>query len=103
MKPDKAGGPDIISLRVLEELAEVLSVPLVKVFQTPISTSQVLSHWKEALVTPIFKKGDKYTAANCHSVSLTAICSKICEHIIAKSIMEHLESNDLVRDLRCST
>ena len=36
LKPDKASGPDMISRRVLKELAEVLSVPLAKVFQTSI-------------------------------------------------------------------
>ena len=67
-------------------------------FQTSIDSGTVPTQWKEALVTPIFKKGDKHTAANYRPVSLTAVCCKLCEHLVAKSIMDHLENNNILSD-----
>ena len=98
LKPNKAAGPDMISPRVLKELAEPLSKPLTTLFQHSISSGSVPRQWKTATVSPVFKKGDRNSAANYRPVSLTAVCCKMCEHIIAKSIVEHLEHNDLLTD-----
>ena len=38
------------------------------------------------------------THTNYRPVSITAVCSKLCEHIIAKSMMNHLEQHDLLCD-----
>ena len=79
-------------------MAEPLSKPLTEFFQHSIDSGVVPTQWKKALVTPIFKKGDKHCPANYRPVSLTAVCSKLCEHVIAKSIMNHLEENKLLCD-----
>ena len=100
LKPDKAAGPDQISPRLLKELAEVLASALTTIFQTSIDTGCVPKQWREAVVAPVFKKGDKHEASNYRPVSLTCICCKICEHIVAKAIMEHLESNNLLSDFQ---
>ena len=98
LKPHKASGPDNISPRVLKELSDPLSKPLAEFFQNSIDAGIVPVQWKKAIVSPIFKKGDKHRAANYRPVSLTAVCSKLCEHIIAKSMMNHLEQHDLLCD-----
>ena len=38
--------------------------------------------WRQANVAPVFKKREKYDAANYKPVSLTCICCKTLEHII---------------------
>ena len=83
LKPHKASGPDQISTRVLKELGEPLSKPLAGFFQSTIDKGTVPAQWKKAVVTPIFKKGDKHSAANYRPVSLTAVCCKLCKHILA--------------------
>ena len=37
--------------------------------------------WRQANVAQVFKKGEKYDAANYRPVSLTCICCKNIEHI----------------------
>ena len=54
--------------------------------------------WKEAHVTPVFKKGEKYKAVNYRPVSLTCILCKQMEHILSSHIMEHLNTNHLLYD-----
>ena len=97
-KPNKASGPDKISPLLLKNLAKQLAAPLASIFQASRHQGQVPRQWKDALVSPIFKKGDKHSAANYRPVSLTSVCCKICEHIIAKSLMVHLENNEILTD-----
>ncbi len=98
LNPHKASGPDRISPKVLKELALPLSKPLAKMFQHSVDTGIVPKQWKKAVVSPIFKKGDRNQASNYRPVSLTAVCCKLCEHLIAKAIMNHLEENKLLSD-----
>ena len=54
----------------------------------------------KALVAPIFKKGDKSSAANYRPISLTCILCKVLEHIIASNVVEHMNKHDLLYDLK---
>ena len=98
LKTQKASGPDRISPRVLKELAGPLSVPLAALFQHSLDTGTVPAQWKKAVVSPIFKKGDKHEASNYRPVSLTSVCCKLCEHIVARAVMDHLEEEGLLCD-----
>jgi hypothetical protein len=82
IKAKKATGPDGIPARVLKEAAEPLSPILATIFQQSIDTGSVPDDWREANVTPIFKKGSNSTPANYRPVSLTSISCKILEHIV---------------------
>jgi hypothetical protein len=42
-------------------------------------------------VSPVYKKGLKSAAENYRPISLTFVCCKILEHIIARNIMQHAE------------
>ena len=96
LNPNKAAGPDRISSRVLKELADELYRPLTTLFQNSLNSGLVPNQWKSGLVTPIFKKGDKHNPANYRPVSLTSICCKVLEHIVAKALLCHLESNKIL-------
>ena len=54
LRVDKSPGPDYIHPRVLKECAS----PLTFLFQTSLSEEKLPQQWKEADVTPIFKKGE---------------------------------------------
>ncbi len=98
LKANKAAGPDRISPRLLKELAEQLYMPLTILYQNSIDTGIVPDQWKTALVTPIYKKGDKHNPANYRPVSLTAVCCKMLEHVVAKALLSHLESNSILSE-----
>ena len=51
----------------------------------------------ETNVTPHSKK---VKAANYRPVSLTSICSKLMEHVIASQLMGHLNTNNILYDLQ---
>ena len=96
LNPTKASGPDQIPARILKECAVQIAPILQKIFVKTLQNGEVPNQWREANVTPIFKKGDRHNPANYRPVSLTSIICKLQEHIIAKSIMKHLEHNDIL-------
>ena len=49
-------------------------------------------------MAPVFKKGEKYDAANYRPVSLTCICCKTLEHIIVSNINKHLAFESILAD-----
>ena len=77
LKPDKTPGVDNIYPFVLQQLAGVLCEPLSKLFRKSLDTKQVPEDWKNANITPLFKKGLRGLAENYRPVSLTCICSKV--------------------------
>ena len=86
--------------RFLRELSSEVAPVLSTIFRFSLITGKVPSQWRNANVTPVFKKGDKSLASNYRPISHTSACSKLCEHIIAKSIMTHLELNNILSDFQ---
>ena len=84
LNPAKAAGPDDTywSPRILKEFSHGLSPTLTTIFQRSLSTGEVPGDWREALVTPVYKKGEHYNLANYHPVSLTSAPCKVMEHVI---------------------
>ncbi len=91
----KSPGPDNLHPRVLHEVRNEISFPLWKIFSLSLLTNKVPSKWKEAIVTPIFKKGKRNLPSNYRPVSLTSIASKILESFIRDHILEHMRKNNL--------
>ena len=54
-----------------------------------LAQGTVPDDWRQANVAPVFKKGEKYDAANYRPVLLTCICCKTLEHIIVSNINKH--------------
>ena len=95
LKPHKASGPDDIAARYLKETADIIAPALTAIFNKSYDTGVVPGDWKCANVCPIYKKGERYQAANYRPVSLTCITSKVMEHCIVSNILDHMERNEL--------
>ena len=52
----KASGHDNIPTRLLITVAEEIAQMLTTIFQTSLDTATVTSDWREALITPLYKK-----------------------------------------------
>ena len=98
LKPDKATGPDMIPSRLLKQLSAEIAPALALVFQSSLDCGRVPRDWTMAHVVALIKKGDKSTSSNYRPVSLTSICSKVMEHILHSSIMDHLEEHNILTD-----
>lgn len=96
LKVSKSPGPDEIHPKILYGLRHELIKPLTKLFQLSIDLGSVPQEWKDARVSPLFKKGKKDKPENYRPVSLTSIVGKMLESIIKDKIVEHLEKFKLI-------
>ena len=98
LKEHKAGGPDLIPPKVLKKAAMPLAPCLTILFNMSLHRGEVPSDWRTANISPVFKKGQRYKAANYRPVSLTCICSKLLEHIVVSNLMNHFDKHDIIND-----
>ena len=83
----KSCGHDEKHTRLIKELAEKLSGPIARLFNMTIEQQTLPNDWKQALVSPIFKKGSKCLAVNYRPISLTSVFRKVIETFIKEKIM----------------
>ena len=95
LKINKSPGIDGIHPRVLKELEEVISNPTTLIYQKSVNSSQLPKQWKDAEITPIFKKENRSLPKNYRPVSLTSIICKILEKMIVEDIINHINANQL--------
>ena len=93
---NKAPGPDGIGPLILKTASSALAYPLSIIFNLSMRNSAVPTDWKRALITPIFKKGNKALPGNYRPVSLTCIVCKVMEKMIKLKIVQHLEKGNLI-------
>ena len=89
-------GPDGITVNFLKATQQVISEPLALIFTKSMNEGSVPLSWREANVTPIFKKGSKTETCNYRPVSLTSVVCKLMETIIRDQLIQHLEINALI-------
>jgi len=65
-------------------------------FTQLFSVAFVPSEWKNAIITPVFKKGVASDVSNYRPISLTCVASKIMERVVATKIFNHLHCNNLL-------
>ena len=92
----KSVGPDGIHPLVLRNCKNSLGPLLSDIFRKSFKTGTVPDRWKEANITPIFKKGDKTDPANYRPISLTAIPCKLMEKMVRNAMLVHIEANHLI-------
>ena len=100
LKPNKAPGLDGFHPRLLKECASSLCGPLQMLFQKSIEAGELPDAWKNAVVKPIFKKGDKHSVGNYRPVSLTSIVSKVMESLVKRAVLDHLLTNGLLSEVQ---
>ena len=96
LDPNKACGPDQVLPRVLKELATQLAPFLLDLFNRSYDLGTVPNDWRHANVSPVYKKGKKILAVNYRPISLTCVCCKIFEHVIASAIMSHAQQHNIL-------
>ena len=90
MKDNLSPGVDGIPPKLLKEIVEQISTPLAQLFNFSQEEGVVPSEWKEANITPLFKKGSRNKPENYRPVSLTSVVCKLLEIIIRDHMVEFL-------------
>ena len=73
-----------------------MSTSLAKGFYLSLEEGIVPSEWKEANITPLFKKGSRDKPENYRQVSLTSVVCKLLETLIRDHMVEFLVKPKLI-------
>ena len=68
------------------------------IYNESLARGDVPDDWQQANVSLVFKKSEKYDAANYRLVSLTCICCKTLENILVSNINKHLAVDSILAD-----
>ena len=98
IKENKAKEPDGIPGDLLKLCAHEIADVYYLLFQASKDQGILPSEWKRANVVPVYKKGDRGRVEDYKPISLTSVSSKILEHIIYRSIMDHFEPHPLLNN-----
>ncbi len=97
-KLNKAGGVDGLPSSFIKGLEEAIVEPLTLLFKSSLESGEVPMDWKSANISAIFKKGSKKDPGNYRPVSLTSHICKIFEKILKEELVNHLESNKILKE-----
>jgi len=92
----KATGLDGLNAKFLKMSYSVISKPLEQVINTSIVNGHFPHVFKQAKVTPIFKKGSTSDKNNYRPISILPILSKIYEKHVSEHLQIFLEENNLL-------
>lgn len=98
MPNTKATGLDGFGVRLLKLSAPATVTSITHICNLSLEMGQFPKLWKEAKVTPIFKKGSKENCSNYRPVSVLPILSKILERHVFQHLYEFLQNHHLLNN-----
>jgi hypothetical protein len=98
--PDKQSSCDVLPSSVLKKVAAEVSPFLTHLFNRSLSTGVFPTRYKTAYITPIIKKPGAVPSdvRSYRPISNLPIASKLLERFVARQVVGHLKSNDLLPD-----
>ena len=87
-------GPDDLPAVFYNMFAEQLATPLMIIWRRSLDTGSMPETTLLAIITPIFKGGDKTNPANYRPIALTNHIVKIFERVVRRELVEHLQRNN---------
>lgn len=96
LKANSTPGLDQISSQLLKACADSLALPLSIIMRKSFSSGQLPDLWKTAVVTPIFKSGNKLDVRNYRPVSLTPVICKVMESILTEYMASFLITEGVI-------
>ena len=88
--------PEDIPPYFIKRIIHSIKTPLLFLFNSSLKYNYIPYQWKQSLITPIFKKGDRRIPLNYRPIALTSSFSRILESIITNKILNHLLTNNLI-------
>lgn len=96
LKNSTAPGKDGISVKIVKLLKEYISKPLAHIINLCFESSVVPKHFKESIVVPIYKAGNKNEMTNFRPISLINSFGKIFEKCLNNRLWSFLNKNNII-------
>lgn len=98
LKPNTSPGPDGITVKIMQILAEDIATPIMNIINIAFLTGTYPQQFKQSIVIPIHKSGNIDNVENYRPISLISNIGKIFEKCIKKRIVAFLEKYNLLSD-----
>lgn len=85
-----------LNAALIKKHLNCLLEPITHLVNLSTRTNTFPESWKTAIITLIYKSGDKDMASNYRPIAIFPIVSKVLEKIVAAQLMEHLEFSQLL-------
>lgn len=86
LKNKMTSGLDLIPSFLVKDCSNVLSVPLLIIFNLALKTQTFPDIWKRAKICPVFKAGDSSIVSNYRAIAILSNFAKVFEIIIYERI-----------------
>ena len=96
LKENSAPGPDGFPNKLIKELKNELAKPLSMLFRKSMDEGEIPDEWRDAHVTPIFKKGIKAEPGNYRPVNQTSGFCKVFEKRVKEVMDVHTDENCII-------
>ena len=97
-KPSKAAGIDKVPAKLIKDGANEIAAPLTFLINTSLQSGIFPTSEKIAIITPLYKSGDRTNIDNYRPISVLNIISKTVERAVYNQLSEYLEENNLLSD-----
>ncbi|XP_076038451.1 uncharacterized protein LOC143023736 [Oratosquilla oratoria] len=95
---NSAAGPDGIPAILLLKCSEVLAVPIHMLWQSSLDKGKIPALVKQAIISPIYKGGDRTLPKIYRPVALTFHIIKVIEKCLRDKLFAYLEENNLIKE-----
>jgi hypothetical protein len=99
LKRYKSPGVDRIPTELIQAGGETLHLEIHKLIKLMWNKGELPHQWKESIVVPIHKKGDKTDCSNYRGISLLSTSYKILSHILLARLTPY--ADEIIGDHQC--
>lgn len=96
LKSKKAPGIDMIKAETLKKVADEIAEPLTYLINKIFESGKCPAEFKMAVITPIYKKGEKTKIINYRPISLITNLTKIFEKALKAKLTKYIDKYNLV-------
>ena len=98
LNASKSCGIDGLTARLLRDTGDALVTVLTHIFNLSIDTNIFPEQWKTAIVTPLYKDGERSLPNNYRPISLLPIISKLLEKVVHEQVYAFLRYKNFFSD-----
>ena len=98
LKKHKSPGIDQIPAEFFKAGSRTIRYEIHKLIKSVWNKERLYEGWKELIIVPIYKKGDKTDCSNFRGISLLSATFKILSNILLSSLIPYAE--DIIGDIR---
>ena len=96
LKNTSSTGPDLISSFTIKQIKQFILLPLTHILNLTLTEGIFPDKFKETMIIPIFKAGDKMNVNNYRPISLINNLAKIAEKAIKDRLLNFINKHNII-------